>query len=74
MYDEALSDKWIIKSTRPRISWLDNLIEYDEEKNYFKLHGNLLVTGGVTMYATKEDDPGGGEGDEDDPELPENIE
>ena len=76
MYDDALSDKWIIKSTRPRISWLDNLIEYDEEKNYFKLHGNLLVTGGVTMYATKEDDPegGGGEGDEDDPELPENIE
>lgn len=76
MYDEALSDKWIIKSTRPRISWLDNLIEYDEEKNYFKLHGDLLVTGGVTMYATKEDDPegGGGEGDEDDPELPENME
>lgn len=74
MYDDALSDKWIIKSTRPRISWLDNLIEYDEEKNYFKLHGNLLVTGGVTMYATDEDDTGGGEGDEDDPELPENIE
>ena len=78
LYDEALSDKWIIKSTRPRISWLDNLFEYDEEKSCFKLHGNLLVTGGVTMYATDNSTPGGDAGDEDDEDdpnkLPENIE
>lgn len=75
LYDEALSDKWIIKSTRPRISWLDNLFEYDEEKSCFKLHGNLLVTGGVTMYATDNSTPGGDAGDEDDSnKLPENME
>lgn len=51
MYDENLADKWIIKSTRPRISWLDNLFEYDSEKNCFVLHGNLATTGGIVMYA-----------------------
>ena len=74
MYDEALSDKWIIKSTRPRISWLDNLFEYDEEKSCFRLHGDLLVTGGVTMYATDNSTPGGGAGEDDPNKLPENME
>lgn len=51
IYDETLSDKWIIKSTRPRLSWLDNMLEYNAEKNCFMLHGNLATTGGITSYA-----------------------
>lgn len=55
MYDENLADKWIIKSTRPKISWLDNLFEYDSEKNCFVLHGNLATTGGIVTYANAGD-------------------
>lgn len=54
IYDETLSDKWIIKSTRPRLSWLDNMLEYNAEKNCFMLHGNLATTGGITSYADDE--------------------
>ena len=55
MYDENLEDKWIIKSTRSRLSWLDNLFEYDDEKNCFVLHGNLATTGGIVTYANAGD-------------------
>lgn len=54
IYDETLSGKWIIKSTRPRLSWLDNMLEYNAEKNCFMLHGNLATTGGITSYADDE--------------------
>lgn len=55
LYDENLTDKWIIKSTRPRLSLLDNLFEYDSEKNCFILHSNLATTGGIVAYANTED-------------------
>ena len=55
MYDENLEDRWIIKSTRSRLSWLDNLFEYDDEKNCFVLHGNLATTGGIVTYANAGD-------------------
>ena len=55
MYDENLEDKWIIKSTRSRLSWLDNLFEYNDEKNCFVLHGNLATTGGIVTYANAGD-------------------
>lgn len=61
-YDDSLENLWIIKSTRPRISWLDNLVEYNDEKNCFIFHGNVLTTGGITMYAEDGDIGGGGTG------------
>lgn len=51
LYDEEQQDKWIIRSTRPRISWLDGLIEYDNESDIFKIHGNVVASGGITAYA-----------------------
>lgn len=62
LYDDALEDQWIIKSTRPRISWLENLVEYNNEKNCFIFHGNVLATGGITMYAEEGDTEGEGSG------------
>lgn len=51
LYDDAATDKWIIKSTKQKLSLLEGLMEYDSELNSFLFHKNIITTGGVTMYA-----------------------
>lgn len=51
MYDETLSDKWIIRAVKPKLSLLDGLMEYDSEKDCFMFHKNIVTSGSVTMYA-----------------------
>lgn len=50
-YDEELSDKWIIRSVKSRLSLLDGLMEYDQDKDCFMFHKNIVTSGGITMYA-----------------------
>lgn len=50
-YDPQLQDKWIIRTTKQRLSILDGLIEYDAEKDSFFFHKNIITSGGITMYA-----------------------
>ena len=51
LYDDNATDKWIIKSTRQKLSLLDGLMEYDVDKDSFLFHKNIITTGGVTQYA-----------------------
>lgn len=55
MYDEKLQDKWIIKTSTPKFSILDGLIEYDSEKDSFIFHKNIITSGSVVMYADLDD-------------------
>lgn len=55
MYDETLTDKWIIKTTKQRFSLLEGLMEYDAEKDSFLFHKNIITSGGIVMYADLDD-------------------
>lgn len=51
LYDDNATDKWIIRSTKQKLSLLDGLMEYDSDKDSFLFHKNIITTGGVTQYA-----------------------
>lgn len=55
MYDSGLTNKWIIKTTKPRLSLMDGLMEYDELKDSFIFHKNIITSGGIVMYADLDD-------------------
>lgn len=50
-YDINESDKWIIKTTKPRLQILDGLIEYDKDYDCFFFHKSIVTSGGIVMYA-----------------------
>ena len=50
-YDPELSDKWIIKSTKSRVSLFGGLFEYDTLLDCFYFHKSIITSGGVVMYA-----------------------
>lgn len=50
-WDKTDEDNWIIRSTKPKLSITDALIEYDEENDCFLFHKSIVTSGGITMYA-----------------------